>query len=89
MNFNLAPTNVETSRHASTGNQRRGGSHGANTRANSIPLSPHMSGRALLERGYVTQALIDSTAVLFGFLFLVSLALSVPLALVLFLLANF
>lgn len=78
-----------TSRAGATGISHQPGSRGANTRANSIPLSPHMSGRALLERGYVTQALIDSTAVLLGFLFLVSLALSVPLSLFLLLFAVF
>jgi hypothetical protein len=57
----------------------------------SIPLSPagRMSGRALLKRGYVTQALIDSTAVLFCFLFVLSVALSIPLALFLLLVARF
>jgi hypothetical protein len=54
---------------------------------NSNSLSPagRMSGRALLKRGYVTQALIDSTAVLFCFLFVLSVALSLPLAIFLLL----
>jgi len=59
--------------------------------ANSIPFAPsgRPSGRALLKRGYVAQALIDSTAVLFCFLFIISLALSVPLSLFLLLFAVF
>jgi len=58
---------------------------------NSIPFAPadRPSGRALLERGYVAQALIDSTAVLIGFLFIISFALSIPLALLLLLFARF
>lgn len=57
--------------------------------SNSLPPSMSVSGRALLKRGYVTQALIDSTAVLFGFLFILSIALSIPLALILLLFARF
>jgi hypothetical protein len=54
-----------------------------------LPSRSDQSGRALLKRGYVAQALIDSTAVLFCFLFLVSVALSIPLALFLLLFASF
>jgi hypothetical protein len=58
--------------------------------SNLLPPDPHeLSARALLKRGYVAQALIDSTAVLFCFLFLVSVALSIPLALFLLLFARF
>jgi hypothetical protein len=60
--------------------------------ANLIPLPPDPHGltpRALLKRGYVAQALIDSTAVLFGFLFVLSLTLSLPLALFLLLFGRF
>lgn len=74
------------------GFNQRGGSHGAVTHANSILFlpDPHgLSGRALLKRGYVAQALIDSTTVLFGFLFLLSVALSIPLAIFLLLFAVF
>ena len=56
---------------------------------NSKSLSPCLAGRALLKRGYVAQALIDSTAVLFCFLFVISVALSLPLALFLLLFAKF
>jgi hypothetical protein len=66
------------------------GSHGVTQyHADSIPLPPRQSGRALLKRGYITQALIDSTAVLFCFLFVLSVALSIPLALFLLLFARF
>jgi hypothetical protein len=79
-----------TSGRTATGISQSVRSHGANTRANSIPSSPDRpSGRALLKRGYVTQAVIDSAAVLFGFLFLISIALSIPLALFLLLFASF
>lgn len=47
------------------------------------------AGRALLKKGYLAQALIDSTAVLFCFLFLVMVVLSVPLAILLLLIAEF
>jgi hypothetical protein len=47
------------------------------------------TGRALLKRGYLAQALIDSTAVLFCFLFLIMIVLSVPLAILLLLVAEF
>lgn len=59
---------------------------------NSVSFPPNLhrlSARALLKRGYVTQALIDSTAVLFCFLFLLSVALSIPLAIFLLLFARF
>jgi hypothetical protein len=48
-----------------------------------------LPGRALLKKGYVAQALIDSTALLFCFLFLVMIVLSVPLAILLLLIAEF
>lgn len=57
----------------------------------SIPVLPdprELSARALLKHGYVAQALIDSTAVLFCFLFVLSVALSIPLALFLLLFAR-
>lgn len=63
-----------------------------NTGADSKSLTPDphgLSARALLKRGYVTQALIDSTAVLFGFLFVLSLTLSLPLAVLLLLFGRF
>jgi len=74
------------------------GSQGAVTQYNSgaaklsslLPPDPHMlSGRALLKRGYLAQALIDSTAVLFCYLFLIMIVLSVPLAILLLLVAEF
>lgn len=85
---------VVTSRRASTGDQQRGGSRGV-TRyyaEPSIPFPPdpyELSGRALLKRGYVAQALIDSAAVCFCFLFLISVALSIPLAIYLLFVAKF
>lgn len=55
-----------------------------------FPPDPHgLSARALLKRGYVAQALIDSTAVLFCFLFILSVVLSIPLALYLLFVARF
>jgi len=83
----------ETSRRVADGGRQRAGSHGVTQYyANSIPLPPDPHGltpRALLKRGYVTQALIDSTAVLFSFLFVLSLALSLPLAVFLLFVARF
>jgi hypothetical protein len=88
----MTPQSEMTSRRAATGISQRAGSRGAHAipAPSSIPLSPtgRMSGRALLKRGYVTQALIDSTAVLFCFLFVLSVALSIPLALFLLLFAD-
>jgi hypothetical protein len=57
----------------------------------SIPFPPdhRLSGRALLKRGYVAQALIDSAAVCICFLVIFSVALSIPLALFLLLFASF
>jgi hypothetical protein len=82
-----------SSRMDATGISHPSGPRGA-TRyyADSIPFPPdpyELSGRALLKRGYVAQALIDSAAVCFCFLFLVSVALSIPLALFLLLFASF
>lgn len=57
-----------------------------------LPASPpefSSSGIALLKRGYVAQALIDCTAVLFCFLFILATAMSIPLALFLMLFASF
>ena len=55
-----------------------------------LPPDPHgLSARALLKRGYFSQALIDSAAVLFCFLFVLSVALSIPFALFLLLFARF
>ena len=87
-------TQINTSRRdAATGNPPHPGSRGvtlyhADT-LNSFSPDPELSARALLERGYVAQALIDSTAMLFCFLFLLCVALSFPLALFLLLFARF
>ena len=55
-----------------------------------FPPDPHgLSTRALLKRGYVAQALIDSATVCFGLLFLCALAGSIPLALFLMIFASF
>ena len=83
-----------TSRRASTGNQQRGGSRGV-TRyyaEPSIPFAPdlrELSARALLKRGYVAQALIDSLSVLFCFFFILVTAASIPLAMFLLFFASF
>jgi hypothetical protein len=102
MHFSLAGGSVRMTAHRNFGMTRPAATTGAcplpASRGvtqyyadNSISFAPaeRLSGRALLERGYVAQALIDSTAVLFGFLFFVSLALSVPLALFLLIFARF
>ncbi len=60
--------------------------------ANSISFPPDprddLSARALLERGYVAEALINSATVLFCFLTFISVTLSVPLAVTLLLIAK-
>lgn len=61
-----------------------------NTRR-SIPLPSGSLPRPepLLERGYLSQALLDIGAMFFLFLFIISAALSVPLAMFLLLFARF
>ncbi|PDT71713.1 hypothetical protein CO683_00710 [Bradyrhizobium ottawaense] len=76
---------------------RPAGSRGAVTKYNSgaensylFPPDPHgLSTRALLKRGYVAEALIDSSALLFCFLFLCVLGGALPLACFLMIFAKF
>lgn len=93
-------TNVtfeKLSRTAATGNPPQSGSRSAkkqyNHRAENsylLPPDPHgLSTRALLKRGYVAQALIDSSALLFCFLFLCALGGALPLACFLMIFAKF
>ncbi|WP_441235636.1 hypothetical protein [Bradyrhizobium sp. 930_D9_N1_4] len=71
------------------------GSRGAVTKYNSgaANLCPLPSGsisrpEPLLERGYLSQALLDIGALFFLFLFIISAALSVPLAMFLLIFAR-
>jgi hypothetical protein len=81
-----------SSRTATTGSPSRPGSRGVTQYyADSIPLPSGNLPRPepLLERGYVSQALLDVGALVFMSLFIVSAALSFPLALFLLLFASF
>lgn len=81
-----------TSRSATGGNDRLTGSHYSAIRSADLPIP---SGSILipseppLERSQIAQALIDGIAVVFGFLFLASVAASIPLAVVLLFFASF
>jgi hypothetical protein len=89
----LDPYNQGTSRRVADGGLQRAGSRGAHAipAPSSIPLPSGSLPRPepFLERGYVSQALLDAGALIFLSLFIVSAALSVPLALFLLIFARF
>jgi hypothetical protein len=89
----LNPYNQGTSRRVADGGRQRAGSRGAHAipAPSSIPLPSGSLPRPepFLERGYVSQALLDVGALFFLLLFLVSAALSVPLAIYLLVFARF